>query len=172
MPLSNYISSSRISQPGVCTSTTRPASPYEGQIIYETNTKSILAYNGTSWVDFTPKSAINTDITPAVSGSYTNATASVSINTGTSAWVTLTSQGLSTSSASTTLMSFSVSGATTIAASDTNSISHIGASIVGKSRTMLITGLTAGLNTFTIASRASGAGGLIDRPAITVQGIL
>jgi hypothetical protein len=69
-------------------------------------------------------------------------------------------------------LSFAVSGATTIAGSDANSISHIGASIVGKSRILLVTGLNAGLNTFTLASRASGSGGLIDRPSITVQGIL
>jgi hypothetical protein len=32
--------------------------------------------------------------------------------------------------------------------------------------------LNAGLNTFTLASRASGSGGFIDRPAITVVGVL
>jgi len=158
--------------PGVCTSSTRPTAPFEGQMIFETDTNRLIIYNGSHWIEFMPKSAVNTDISPSVSGSYTNATASVSINTGTSAWVTLISQGLSTSSGSTTLMSFAVSGASTVGASDTNSISHIGASIVGKSRILLVTGLNAGLNTFTLASRASGTGGLIDRPSITVQGIL
>lgn len=36
---------------GVCTSTTRPASPFEGQTIYETDTDLTKAYNGTSWVN-------------------------------------------------------------------------------------------------------------------------
>lgn len=49
MGLSNYIPSSRISQAGVCTSTTRPASPYEGQMIYETDTDKVLVWNGSAW---------------------------------------------------------------------------------------------------------------------------
>lgn len=49
MGLSNYVPSSRISQAGVCTSTTRPAGPYEGQIIYETDTDRTLVWNGSSW---------------------------------------------------------------------------------------------------------------------------
>lgn len=50
MPLSSVIGSSSIMQPGVCTSTTRPASPYDGQVIYETDTDKTLVYNGTGWV--------------------------------------------------------------------------------------------------------------------------
>jgi hypothetical protein len=38
MGLSNQLPSSRLAQSGVCTSVTRPASPYEGQMIYETDT--------------------------------------------------------------------------------------------------------------------------------------
>jgi len=37
-------------RPGVCTSSTRPASPYDGQVIYETDTDFMLVYNGTAWV--------------------------------------------------------------------------------------------------------------------------
>ena len=36
-------------QTGVCTSTTRPASPYVGQMIYETDTGAILVWKGSSW---------------------------------------------------------------------------------------------------------------------------
>lgn len=50
MGLSNYLPSSRISQSGVCTSTTRPASPYEGQVIYETDTDRVLVWNASAWV--------------------------------------------------------------------------------------------------------------------------
>lgn len=49
MGLSNYLPSSRIAQPGVCTSTTRPASPFEGQVIYETDTDMVAVYNGSAW---------------------------------------------------------------------------------------------------------------------------
>jgi len=37
-------------KPGVCTSTTRPSNPFEGQMIYETDTDKVLIYNGTAWV--------------------------------------------------------------------------------------------------------------------------
>lgn len=36
-------------RPGVCTSTTRPSSPYEGQTIYETDTDNVLVWNGSTW---------------------------------------------------------------------------------------------------------------------------
>jgi hypothetical protein len=36
-------------RPGVCTSTTRPTTPYDGQTIYETDTDRILTWNGSSW---------------------------------------------------------------------------------------------------------------------------
>ncbi len=50
MPFSSVIGSSSIMQPGVCTSTTRPGSPYDGQVIYETDTDKTLVWNGTGWV--------------------------------------------------------------------------------------------------------------------------
>lgn len=53
MPITNYLPSSRLIQPGVCTSSTRPASPFHGQVIYETDTKQTLVYNGSAWVMLT-----------------------------------------------------------------------------------------------------------------------
>lgn len=50
MGLSNYLPTSAIAKPGVCTSSTRPASPYEGQVIYETDTDKTLVWNGSAWV--------------------------------------------------------------------------------------------------------------------------
>ena len=35
---------------GVCTSSTRPTAPYEGQMIYETDTNRVLVYDNTAWV--------------------------------------------------------------------------------------------------------------------------
>jgi len=49
MPITNYLPSSRLIQPGVCTSTTRPASPFEGQTIYETDTDMMAIWNGSAW---------------------------------------------------------------------------------------------------------------------------
>lgn len=49
MGISQQIGASSLSKPGVCTSSTRPATPYEGQQIYETDTDKVLVYNGTAW---------------------------------------------------------------------------------------------------------------------------
>lgn len=43
-------------RPGVCTSTTRPSSPFDGQLIYETDTNRVAVYDTSSWVYKTPAS--------------------------------------------------------------------------------------------------------------------
>jgi hypothetical protein len=37
-------------RPGVCTSSTRPTAPYEGQMIFETDTDRMYIWNGSTWV--------------------------------------------------------------------------------------------------------------------------
>lgn len=47
--------------PGVCTSTTRPSSPFQGQLIYETDTNRILVWDNSEWervVMFSPTSNV------------------------------------------------------------------------------------------------------------------
>lgn len=46
MPISNLSSGLR---PGVCLSTNRPTTPYEGQMIYETDTDMLAIWNGAAW---------------------------------------------------------------------------------------------------------------------------
>lgn len=36
--------------PGVCTSSTRPTAPFEGQLVYETDTDRVLIWNNSAWV--------------------------------------------------------------------------------------------------------------------------
>ena len=50
MPFSSVLGANSVIRPGVCTSTTRPTVPYEGQLIYETDTDRVAAYNGSAWV--------------------------------------------------------------------------------------------------------------------------
>lgn len=38
-------------RPGVCLSTSRPTVPYEGQMVYETDTDLVYLWNGTAWVE-------------------------------------------------------------------------------------------------------------------------
>ena len=65
MGFSSVIGASSVIRPGVCTSTTRPSSPYDGQVIYETDTDATKVWNGSSWVDlFTVPSATWTAFTP------------------------------------------------------------------------------------------------------------
>jgi hypothetical protein len=51
MAIGRYLPSSSLARPGVCTSSTRPASPYEGQAIYETDTDKTFIWNGSLWVE-------------------------------------------------------------------------------------------------------------------------
>lgn len=37
-------------RPGVCTSSTRPSAPYEGQMIFETDTNRVLVWDNAAWV--------------------------------------------------------------------------------------------------------------------------
>lgn len=39
-----------LAQPGVCTSVTRPLAPYEGQLIYETDTNNTMIWDGSQWI--------------------------------------------------------------------------------------------------------------------------
>lgn len=49
MPLSTVLGAQSLIKPGVCTTATRPASPYTGQAIYDTTVSQVLVYNGTAF---------------------------------------------------------------------------------------------------------------------------
>lgn len=44
-------------KPGVCTSSNRPANPYDGMMIYETDTDRVAVYDSSAWVYKTGKTA-------------------------------------------------------------------------------------------------------------------
>ena len=50
MGITQQVGASSLLKPGVCTSSTRPASPFEGQTIYETDTDKTLVWDGTTWI--------------------------------------------------------------------------------------------------------------------------
>jgi hypothetical protein len=64
MPLSSVLGAQSLVRPGVCTSTTRPAVPFEGQTIYETDTDSVRSWDGTNWVVIGPSTGSWTSFTP------------------------------------------------------------------------------------------------------------
>jgi len=236
MPLSSVVGAQSIVKPGVCTSSTRPASPYDGQVIYETDTDLMLAYNGSSWVyqsplifsteaarnavltsptegmsayltaptvpaatggttfiptgittiyngsswvcttpvsSFTSTSGTftSTSFTPTLSGGGTNPSATVT--TGATALVTIRSYLDNNSLGNSCVVGVAVSGATTLAASGDYSLMFFKASNSGfaASTTLVIGGLTAGTNTFTLQYITTGGTATVERRGITVQGI-
>ena len=82
MPISNLSNGLRT---GVCTSTNRPTTPYEGQVIYETDTDLTLVYNGSVWS--LPKSVFTTET--ARDAALTGVTAPVQ---GTQCYITTPSE--------------------------------------------------------------------------------
>lgn len=73
MPLSSVVGASSILKPGVCTSTTRPAAPFEGQTIYETDTDTMRVWNGSAWRLFAEVgSSVNGNIIQVVSTTKTD----------------------------------------------------------------------------------------------------
>lgn len=50
MPFTSVTGASSVIKPGVVTSSTRPSAPYVGQLIFETDTNRLAAYNGSSWI--------------------------------------------------------------------------------------------------------------------------
>lgn len=51
MGLSNYLPTSAIAKPGViANAAARPASPYDGQVIYQQDTDQAYVWNGSAWV--------------------------------------------------------------------------------------------------------------------------
>jgi len=119
-------------------------------------------YNGSVWVCLTPigsrsdTSTANTTSTTYVTTLTLDGTAiSVTLVTGTSALVQMESTS-SVNAVASNILSFSVSGATTLAATDSNGsrdVSEAAGRLVGVSRALIITGLTAGTNTFTLNYR-------------------
>ena len=54
---------------GVCTSSTRPASPFEGQQIYETDTDKVLVWDGSTW---TPPTGVLPNIVEFTTTNFTS----------------------------------------------------------------------------------------------------
>ena len=95
----------------------------------------------------------------------------VTVTTGTVARVDYKALLSNSAAGSLTILAFSVSGATTVAAGDGNAIQY--ESSAANDRAMfggydLLTGLTAGSNVFTLEGRVSGGTGTIAAPDIAV----
>lgn len=101
MSFSAILGASSAIRPGVVTSSTRPSVPFDGQLIYETDTDKLLVYNGSSWA------------TAGISGNIQTVTKTDSFSTTSTSFVDITGLSVSitpTSSASRILVLFSLAG--------------------------------------------------------------
>ena len=97
----------------------------------------------------------------------TTAGPAVTLTTDTTALV-IVSAVMSNSGANQTYMSWAVSGASTVAASDAFALSNEGTNRMRASRMYLVTSLIAGSNTFTSKYKVSGGTGTIGERRIIV----
>lgn len=178
MPLSSVTGAQSIIKTGVCTSTTRPAAPFEGQMIYETDTDTVLVYNGAAWVSMTPNSSLDETTRTTSSTSFVTLTGapSVTLQTGTKALITIAGMMSQGGVAGYAFIGCITSGASTIASSTTKAAGiYWGATDLGNDKTTsftyLETGLTAGSNVFTMQVLAAGASLTIKQKSLTVVGI-
>ena len=138
-------------------------------------------YNGSVWVCTTPVAASSNTTGTTTSASYVTTLTgdttplSCTLVTGTTALVQLSCNATSATSIA-IRTTFSVSGATTLAAADNNgstvSVPNANNAVQLK-RTLVITGLTAGTNTFTFNYQSVGGGGTasFSQRSMVVQGI-
>jgi hypothetical protein len=133
-------------------------------------------YDGAAWTTVSLLSGLITTTETCSSATYADLATvgpTVTIRTGITALVTV-SATIDTSAATRGgTMSFAVSGATTISAVDANGVfvySLDGDVFVAASRTYLLTGLTAGLNTFTAKYKQQGGNVNILRRSLSITG--
>jgi hypothetical protein len=66
MPISSVVGAQSIIKPGICTSSTRPASPFDGQVVYMTDVEQMAVWDGTDWVGLDPSRDRNVIINGAM----------------------------------------------------------------------------------------------------------
>lgn len=166
-------------------------SPSQGQVCYLTNptipaatgdttfipTGIITVYDGSVWVCVSDIGAWTDAVGTTTATSYTvslsgspGTNPSITLVTGNRALVTL-SAWCSHNTGSGQLLTVSVSGATTIAASDSWSAIKVGTGTETAGHTFIIGGLTAGTNTFTLNYRTSGSTFTVSRRRLSVRGL-
>ena len=144
-------------------------SPEEGNMCYLKDTDAVQYYSGSAWAAVAPAASAPASASAetltnqtTTSTSYTGlATATaVTLTTGTKAMIMFSSEIELTATADRAYMSYAVSGATTISANDAFSINiktNASQTIDAHSYAYIVTGLTAGSNTFTAQYKSSGA---------------
>ena len=140
----------------------------------------LTVYNGSSWVCVTPVGAYTSNAGNTTSTSYTatlsgtpGTNPSVTLTTGTTALLNFNMEITTSSAVAGAIASVAVSGATTLAASDDWWVLNGNTGSIVSARAIILTGLTAGTNTFTIQYRNAGGGQTtyVAKRTIIVSGI-
>jgi len=171
-------------RPGVCTSSTRPTAPYEGQMIYETDTNNSLVYNGSAWVCITPQSNFAVISGGASFWDFSNTSyifvgtagsqgyiAPITIATGTTALVTFGGNLQTQSGTGEINVDVDVTGYTTSVGQCLRWYSANSGDIWMSSMQHKITGLTPGNNTFALKVKTSSGTARIASHFLTVVGL-
>ena len=96
---------------GVCTSTTRPSNPFEGQMIYETDTDMVAIWNGTAWRQLAAATATSGSVLQVQSTTVTAITANTTSSSfGDITGLTVSITPKSTSSKIMVIVNFFVGG--------------------------------------------------------------
>lgn len=148
-----------------CTSSTRPSSPAQGWHIYETDTSQFMVYNGSSWVreSLNPSGATVATSQSTSNTSYTDLTTtgpSVTVTTRSSAIIVVSARVSTSASGSGCSMGHAVSGASSLAASETKALlirPTSGGIDEASSYVCFRSDLTPGSNIFTAKYRATSA---------------
>lgn len=135
-------------------------------------------YNGSVWVCVTPVGAVTNNAGSTTSTSFTatltgspGTNPSVTLVTGTTALIFIGGNLYTNNAAAAARMSFAVSGATTRAAVGEESIDKVGTTGSNFGNVIVVSGLTAGTNTFTLNYLAGSNTASFESRRITVQGI-
>ncbi len=151
--------------------------PVAGQRIYEQDTNLEYVFNGSVWVCVTPvaaaTNATDTRTNTAYGDGAGGALPAVTVTTGTKALVRLSANINNSGAANSVFMGYAVSGASTIAATDNESLALAGAAghQMQAGYESYITGLTAGVNTFTAKYRAAAGTITFSVRKISVQAV-
>jgi hypothetical protein len=167
--------------------------PSEGQMVYLTTSTVVTAtgaqtqvptgiatiYNGSAWVCVTEVGASSTTSGTTTSTSYVttltgDGTAiSATLATGTSALVSIYGNTQNSNAGVLVYVSVGVTGAGTVAAADGNGayMNHNANYWTPVTRTFVMTGLTAGTNTFTLSYRTGNNTATFSPRSLVVKGI-
>ena len=190
-----------VQQQAVMTFTTEAArdaalpSPTEGMVAYLTAptvpaatgaetflpTGIMTAYDGSAWVCISEVGAFTAATGTTTSSSFTatlsgtpGTNPSVTLETGTKALITVFTQFKCSANNGETMMSVAVSGASSVSASRDFAVYQIGVANleITSSMTFMLSGLTAGTNTFTLQYFCNAGTGQFRYRRIVAQGIL